>query len=375
MRVIIGGGGTGGHVFPAISIADAIKRLNPNAEILFVGAKGRMEMERVPQAGYNIVGLPVAGFQRRLTFKNFTFFFKLIASILLARKIIKQFKPDVVVGVGGYASGPILRVAVAKKIPVIIQEQNSFPGVTNRLLAKKATKICVAYPDMERFFPAEKIVFTGNPIRKTLSDKVSKEEAFKEFGLNPSQKVILSIGGSLGAGSINKGIMSQIDKLKNSNIQMIWQTGKNYYEDICKNEDVLKLPNLKIMPFIQRMDLAYSIADVVISRAGAISVSELSLLGKAAILVPSPNVAEDHQTKNAMSLTGKNAAILIKDNETCEKLLPQAFGLLNDENKINELQKNILEFAKPKADEDIAEEVIKNYELRCFVPHNDAITN
>lgn len=357
MKIIISGGGTGGHVFPAISIADAIKKLNPDAEILFVGAKGKMEMERVPKAGYKIVGLPVAGFQRRLTFKNVTFFFKLAASMLKARKIIRQFKPDVVVGVGGYASGPVLRVAAAKKIPSLIQEQNSFPGVTNRLLSKKVSKICVAYPNMERFFPKEKIILTGNPIRQALSENTNKDEAYQEFGLQPDKKTILSIGGSLGAGSINKGIQAKINLLKDSNIQMIWQTGKNYFDEISKSIDLQNFPNLKIMPFIQRMDLAYNIADVVVSRAGAGTISELAALGKATILVPSPNVSEDHQTKNAMSLVEKNAAILINDNETCEKLLPEAIELINNDVKIKELQKNILEFAMPDAGMAIAGQV------------------
>ena len=358
MKIIISGGGTGGHTYPAISIAEAIKSINSEAEILFVGAKGKMEMERVPQAGYNIVGLPVAGFQRRLTFKNFTFFFKLAASMLKAQKIIRQFKPDVVVGVGGYASGPVLRVAAAKKIPIIIQEQNSFAGLTNRLLANKASKICVAYPNMERFFPKEKIILTGNPVRQALANNINLDEAYWEFGLEPNKKTILAVGGSLGAGSINKGIQAKIDLLKESDFQMIWQTGKNYFDEINKLVDLQNLPNLKIMPFVQRMDLAYSIADVVVSRAGAGTISELALLGKASVLVPSPNVSEDHQTKNAMALVSQNAAILINDKETCEKLLPEAIELMKNENKIKELQKNILEFAKPNAAIEIAKHVL-----------------
>ena len=358
MKIIISGGGTGGHTYPAISIAEAIKSINSEAEILFVGAKGKMEMERVPQAGYNIVGLPVAGFQRRLTFKNFTFFFKLAASMLKAQKIIRQFKPDVVVGVGGYASGPVLRVAAAKKIPIIIQEQNSFAGLTNRLLANKASKICVAYPNMESFFPKEKIILTGNPVRQALANNINQDEAYREFGLEPNKKTILAVGGSLGAGSINKGIQAKIDLLKESDFQMIWQTGKNYFDEINKLVDLQNLPNLKIMPFVQRMDLAYSIADVVVSRAGAGTISELALLGKASVLVPSPNVSEDHQTKNAMALVSQNAAILINDKETCEKLLPEAIELMKNENKIKELQKNILEFAKPNAAIEIAKHVL-----------------
>ena len=364
LKIIVSGGGTGGHIFPAISIADAVKKADPEMEILFVGAKGRMEMERVPAAGYKIVGLPVAGFQRRFTFKNVTFFFKLAASIIKARKIIRQFKPDVVVGVGGYASGPIMKAAAFKGIPTLIQEQNSFPGVTNLLLAKKAVLICVAYPDMEKFFDAEKILLTGNPVRQALMNRVDKEEAYKHFELTSGQKTILVVGGSLGARSINEGISERVEMLRSIDIQMIWQTGKNYYDDIKKRTDQLGLSNLKVMPFVQRMDLAYAIADVVISRAGAGTISELALLGKAAVLVPSPNVSEDHQTKNAMALVNRHAALLIRDNETTEKLLPQAIELINSEILIKELQKNILGFAKPNADTDIAKQVIRLAKLK-----------
>ena len=368
--IIITGGGTGGHIFPAISIADAIKRLKPDAEILFVGAKGRMEMVRIPEAGYKIIGLPVAGFQRKITFnniiRNIVALYKLPASMLMARKIVKQYKPAVVVGVGGYASGPVMQAAANRKIPTLIQEQNSFPGVTNKILSKKAAKICVAYPEMERFFPKEKIILTGNPVRRILLNKVNKEEAYKEFGLETDKKTILVLGGSLGAKSINEGIRENVNLLKDSDIQMLWQTGNNYIDEMKHIVQTLKIKNIKVMPFIRRMELAYSVADVVVSRAGAGTISELSLLGKATVLVPSPNVAEDHQTKNAMALVNKNAAILVKDSETKEKLLPQALELINNKDNIKELEKNILEFAKADADEVIAKEVMElvmNYKL------------
>ena len=360
---IITGGGTGGHIFPAIAIADAIKKAKPDAEILFVGAIGRMEMVRIPEAGYKIVGLPVAGFQRKLSFgniiKNFDALFKLPICMFKAHKIIKQFKPNIVIGVGGYASGPVMKSAANKDIPTLIQEQNSFPGVTNKLLSKKATKICVAYPEMERFFQKEKIIFTGNPIRRALLINVNKDEAYKEFGLQTDKKTILVLGGSLGAKSINIGIKDKLNLLENSDLQMIWQTGHNYFDEMKHIVKTLKMKNIKVMSFIKRMDAAYSIADVVISRAGAGTISELALLGKATILVPSPNVAEDHQTKNAMALVNKNAAILVKDNQTSEKLLQQTIDLIYNENKINELNKNIVEFAKHDADNMIAEEVMK----------------
>ncbi|MCL2073068.1 MAG: undecaprenyldiphospho-muramoylpentapeptide beta-N-acetylglucosaminyltransferase [Marinilabiliaceae bacterium] len=357
-KIIISGGGTGGHIFPALAIADAIKLLKPEIEILFVGAKGRMEMIRIPEAGYKIVGLPVAGFQRKLSFgniiKNFVALYKLPICLFLAKKIIKQYKPAIVIGVGGYASGPIMRAAAKRKIPTMIQEQNSYPGITNKLLSKKAIKICVAYPEMERFFAKEKIIFTGNPIRKILLNKVDKEKAYSEFRLDPNKKTILVLGGSLGAKSINEGIKENINLLKDSDIQMIWQTGNNYIEEMKHIVKTLKIKNIKVLPFIRCMDLAYQIADVVVSRAGAGTISELALLRKATILVPSPNVAEDHQTKNAMRLVNKNAAILVKDSETKEKLLPQTLELINNETIQEKLRKNIIEFAKPNADEEIA---------------------
>jgi UDP-N-acetylglucosamine--N-acetylmuramyl-(pentapeptide) pyrophosphoryl-undecaprenol N-acetylglucosamine transferase len=358
-RIIISGGGTGGHIFPAIAIADALKREMPDCNILFVGAKGRMEMERVPAAGYEIIGLPVAGFQRRLTWKNVTFLFKLASSMLQARKIVRQFKPHLAVGVGGYASGPVLKAAASAGIPTLLQEQNSFPGVTNRILAKRAAAICVAYPSMERYFPAGKIIFTGNPIRSNLLKTVSFAEAYSHFGLREGIKTILVVGGSLGAGSINNGIRTNIALLKDQPVQMIWQTGKYYYEDIKAFLSPLALSNVVAMPFVQRMDLAYAIADVVISRAGAGTISELALLGKASVLVPSPNVSEDHQTKNAMALVNEDAAFLIRDTDAAAKLLPETLQLLKDDSKLESLKLNIRNFSRPNADTDIAREAIR----------------
>lgn len=358
-KIIISGGGTGGHIFPAISIADALRRAMPSCEILFVGALGRMEMDRVPAAGYKIVGLPVAGFQRRLTWKNLSFFYRLAASMIKARQVIRSFRPDVAVGVGGYASGPVLRAAAAARVPTVLQEQNSFPGVTNRILSKKAAAICVAYPEMERFFPAEKIIFTGNPVRSTLTQNLNLQEAYAEFGLDPSFPTILVIGGSLGAGSINRGMLERIELVRGRKVQVLWQTGRNYHENIQRELLPMGLSNVKVLPFISRMDFAYGIADVVVSRAGASSISELALLGKASILVPSPNVAEDHQTKNAMALVDKSAAILVRDAEAGEKLLPEALRLLDEQDLRKDLSNNIRLFARPNADRDIAEEVLK----------------
>lgn len=363
-NIIISGGGTGGHIFPAISIADALRREMPNCNILFVGAQGRMEMEKVPAAGYQIVGLPVAGFQRRLTFKNVTFFFKLATSMWKARKIIRQFKPDIAVGVGGYASGPVLRAAAALGVPTLIQEQNSFPGVTNRILAKKAQAICVAYPNMDRFFASDKIIFTGNPIRNQLLSNFEKKEGYTHFGLRSDFKTILVVGGSLGARSVNQGLLKNIHQIKDLPIQVLWQTGGYYFDDIEESLKAKEMKNVKATAFIQRMDLAYAIADVVVSRAGAGTISELAQLAKASILVPSPNVSEDHQTKNAMALVGENAAILVKDEMALDQLLPEALALISDDAKITSLKKNIRQFARPCADKDIAHEVIKIIENR-----------
>ncbi len=357
VKVVISGGGTGGHIFPAIAIADAVKAAVPDADILFVGARGKMEMEKVPAAGYVIEGLPVAGFQRRFTFKNITFFYKLIVSMLKARRIISRFKPDVVVGVGGYASGPVLRIASGMGIPSLIQEQNSFPGVTNRILSGKVDKICVAYDGMERFFPASKIVVTGNPVRPGILKATSKDEAAAFFGLDASLPVILVIGGSLGARSINNGIGAALKNIS-PDVQLIWQTGKLYFDEMKQKADAAGVHNVKVFDFISRMDYAYSLADVVISRAGAGSISELAVLEKPAIFVPSPNVSEDHQTKNAMALVDKGAAMIVADSDT-DTLIAVAQKLLADSEKLSELSQRIAGFARPAAAFDIANEVLK----------------
>jgi UDP-N-acetylglucosamine--N-acetylmuramyl-(pentapeptide) pyrophosphoryl-undecaprenol N-acetylglucosamine transferase len=360
-RLIVSGGGTGGHIFPAIAIADAFKRRHPDAEILFVGAKGKMEMERVPQAGYPIEGLWISGFKRELSLDNLSFPFKLISSLCKAKKILKKFKPDMVVGVGGFASGPIMRKATRLNIPVVIQEQNSFPGVTNKIVAPKAAKICVAYENMEKWFPKDKIVLTGNPLRNNVVSTEGKhDEGARFFGLDPQKPIILLVGGSQGAMGINKGISAKLAMFKDVDYQMIWQTGKHYVEQAQKEVDELGLgERVKPVVFIDRMDLAYASADVVISRAGAMSISELSLVGKAVVFVPLPTAAEDHQTKNAMSLVQKDAAMIVKNDETPEKLIPTVFELLNDKEKINKMQENIAKFAKPNAAEDIVNELDK----------------
>jgi UDP-N-acetylglucosamine--N-acetylmuramyl-(pentapeptide) pyrophosphoryl-undecaprenol N-acetylglucosamine transferase len=357
MKVIISGGGTGGHIFPAISIANALKERDPQTEILFVGAEGKMEMEKVPAAGYEIIGLPVAGFQRRLTLKNVTFFFKLAASMLKAKSVVKNFKPDVVVGVGGYASGPVLRVASQRGIPAIIQEQNSFPGVTNRILAKKVSKICVAYPNMERFFPTSKIILTGNPIRQNLASEINRREAANYFGLNPEKKVVFVTGGSLGARTINEGVLSGYQKLIDEDVQLIWQTGKYYYDKIASQ--VEESDHVKIMAFVDRMEAAFALADVVVSRAGASSISEIAMLEKAAVFVPSPNVSEDHQTKNAMALVQKEAAEMVRDSEVEKELVDKVLGLLKDEERLAKLKKNVVAFAMPNAAQTIVDELLK----------------
>lgn len=358
MKVIISGGGTGGHIFPAISIANALKVLCPGVEILFVGATGKMEMEKVPAAGYEIVGLPVAGFQRRLTWKNVTFFYKLVASLLKARRVIANYKPDVVVGVGGYASGPLLRMATQLRIPALIQEQNSYPGVTNRLLAVKVNKICVAYPNMERFFPKEKVQLTGNPIRQILYSLPSKKEGMAAFGLEEGKKVLFLTGGSLGARSLNEGMLAGLEMLKKSDVEVVWQTGKFYHEKVVEQVTRSGARNVKVFDFINNMDMAYAASDLIISRAGAGAISEVALLGKAAIFVPSPNVSEDHQTKNAMSLVEKRAAKLVKDAD-CDQLVSVALDLICNEDQLNELKCNVKAFAYPHADIVIAEEIIK----------------
>ena len=360
-KVIISGGGTGGHIFPAISIANALKALCPDVQILFVGAIDRMEMQRVPAAGYKIKGLPICGFDRQHKLKNIKVLFKIWKSQRMAKKIIKDFKPDVVVGVGGFASGPTLNTAASMGIPCLIQEQNSYAGVTNKLLAKKAEKICVAYEGMERFFPAEKIILTGNPVRQNLLDTtISREEAIKSFGLDPKKKTILLVGGSLGARTINESMLQHLDLIKSSiEVQFIWQTGKIYSAEIAKKLEGQVFPNLKVTDFITDMGAAYKAADLVISRAGASSISEFCLIGKPVILVPSPNVAEDHQTKNALALSTRDAAIYVKDAEAPATLLKLAIDTVKDEAKLKSLSENVLKLALPDSAEIIAKEVIK----------------
>ena len=360
LRVIISGGGTGGHIFPAVSIANAIKTQRPDAKILFVGAIGRMEMQRVPAAGYEIKGLPICGFDRKNLLKNIKVLYKIWKSQRMAKQIIREFKPQVAVGVGGYASGPTLNKAAAMGIPCLIQEQNSYAGVTNKLLAKKAEKICVAYEGMERFFPAEKIILTGNPVRQALLDAtISREEAIKAQALDPAKKTILLVGGSLGARTINESVLQHLDLVRSSNVQFIWQTGKYYSAEIAKRLQGMEIPNLKVTDFITDMGAAYRAADLVISRAGASSISEFCLIGKPVILVPSPNVAEDHQTKNALALSTKDAAIYVKDSEAPSTLLELAVKTVNDEARLKSLSENILKLALPDSAKIIADEVIR----------------
>lgn len=357
-NIIISGGGTGGHIFPALAIAKALKEIEPDTEILFVGALGRMEMEKVPKAGYEIIGLPVMGFPRKPSVKLLKFIIGLLKSLKMAKKIIKDFNPDAVVGVGGYASGPILRVAVKNNIPSLIQEQNSYPGITNKLLAKKVDTICVAYDNMDRFFPKEKISKTGNPVREDLLNTPEKTpEAFKYFEIDDKVPVILSLGGSLGAKTINLSIAKNIKQIANANVQFLWQTGVSFYKEA--SELAAEYVNIKVYDFIYRMDYAYSVADIVISRAGASTISELCLLQKPAIFVPSPNVAEDHQTKNAKSLSDKDAAIMISDMEAPDKLIPEALELLNDVNRQETYRKNIKTFAVNNSAQIIAKKVFE----------------
>ena len=361
-RIIISGGGTGGHIFPALSIADAIKAKHPDAKILFVGADNRMEMQRVPDAGYEIVGLPIAGFDRKNMLKNIKVLWKIFKSQRMAKKIIKEFAPHAAVGVGGYASGPTLKMAASMGIPTLIQEQNSYAGVTNKILAKGARLICVAYEGMERFFPKERILLTGNPVRKNLLEmRANRKEAMKAMQLDENRKCVLIVGGSLGARSINEGIIANIEKIRaNSDIQFIWQTGKLYFEEMKKRADELGKPkNLTITDFVSNMASALSAADIVVSRAGAGSISEFALLGKAVILVPSPNVSEDHQTKNAMALVDKDAAIYVADANVKEELIDKAVETVHDRMKIELLETNILKMGKPDAASEIADEVLK----------------
>lgn len=359
-RILIGGGGTGGHVFPAIAIADALKEIDASIEFLFVGALGKMEMEKVPEAGYPIRGLPVAGFQRKLSAKNLTFFYKLANSMMESRKIISEFRPDVAVGVGGYASGPILRAAARKRIPILIQEQNSYAGVTNRLLARSASAICVAYEGMERYFPEEKIILTGNPVRKDLlGPGVETGEALKEFGLAKGRQVCLVVGGSLGAGTINLSMMEGLASLDRNDLQVLWQCGPNYRSEAEKAVIKSGVEHVRVVPFISRMERAYQVADIIVSRAGAITISELCLVGKPAILVPSPNVAEDHQTQNARALADREAALLVPDREARATLVSTMLELIYNRDKKIKLSENIRKLGRAGASGRIAAEVMK----------------
>jgi UDP-N-acetylglucosamine--N-acetylmuramyl-(pentapeptide) pyrophosphoryl-undecaprenol N-acetylglucosamine transferase len=359
-KYIISGGGTGGHIFPALSIANEIRKRDHDAKILFVGALGRMEMEKVPAAGYPIIGLPVEGIQRKPGFRNFVVLYKLIVSLVKARRIIKSFKPRVVIGVGGYASGPLLRMAALGKIPTVIQEQNSYAGVTNRLLARKAARICVAYAGMEKYFPADKIVLTGNPVREeVIITNVKRSEASGFFQLSGDKPVLLILGGSLGARTINSSILEGIMELEKANIEVLWQTGKLYYNRIQEAIAPMQLKNIRCLDFINRMDLAYTLADVIISRAGAGTISELCLVGKPVILVPSPNVAEDHQTKNAMALVQQEAAMMITDKEAPGKLVNEALALMNNEALKISLGTNCRKMALPGSASKIVDEIMK----------------
>lgn len=359
-RIIISGGGTGGHIFPAISVANALRKTEPGTDILFVGAEGRMEMEKVPAAGYNIIGLPVEGFHRKFTFRNLSVLYRLIKSLSMAKKIIATFKPDVAVGVGGYASGPVLRQAGKMGIPTLIQEQNSYAGLTNRLLAKKASVICVAYDGMDKYFPAEKIIKTGNPVRQKFDDINNlKDEALDHFGLKKEEQVILVLGGSLGAGTINKSLIENIGKMVRSGLQWLWQTGSYYYENIKGSIPEAHTDIISVHGFINRMDYAFAAADIIVSRAGAGTISELCLVGKPVILIPSPNVAADHQTRNAEALTGRNAAIMVRDDQAVRMLVDEVIRLASDPDEKADLSENIRKMADRDADLKIAGEILK----------------
>lgn len=354
--IIISGGGTGGHIYPAIAIANAWKEAHPDAEILFVGADGKMEMAKVPEAGYQIKGLPVAGLQRSLSLSNLSFPLKLFKSLRMAGEIVKAFDPVAVVGVGGYASGPVLYAAQKKGIPTLIQEQNSYAGLTNKILAKRANKICVAYPGMEKFFPIGKIQYTGNPVRKDILDLSGKQErALVHFGLNKDRKTLLVLGGSLGARTINRSVLAEMKAFEDDGYQLLWQSGKYYYEDMVDKVKISALKHIHVKEFIKEMDLAYAAADLIVSRAGALSVSELSLVGKPVIFIPSPNVAEDHQTKNAMAYVSKGAAVLLKDAEAIGKLKETVDPLFADAEKASAMGQNIKKLAKPDAAKEIVQ--------------------
>ena len=361
LKIIISGGGTGGHVFPAIAIANSIKVQFPGADLLFVGAKGKLEMEKVPKAGYPIIGLWISGFHRTKMWRNLLFPFKLIFSFLRSFFIILKYRPNVVVGVGGFASGPVLQMATLLKIPTLIQEQNSYAGATNKLLAKSVSKICVAYENMERYFPKEKIILTGNPVRKIFnSTKKKSQDAYNHFKLDPNKKTIFVFGGSLGAKSLNLAMKANESLLNNQveDIQVLWQIGKLYWEDF-QQSGTARLPNVTVLPFIDRMDWAYDIADVVVCRAGALTIAELAITNQAAVLVPSPNVAEDHQTKNAMALVEKEAAIMVPDKEAAQNMIETAINIINDPELQSRLQQNVSKLARPDADKEIAHNVLE----------------
>lgn len=358
LRVMISGGGTGGHIFPALAIANALKRRNPETEILFVGALGRMEMERVPKAGYKIEGLPVAGFNRRKLWKNISVLFKLAKSLRKAKKLVGDFKPDVAVGVGGYASGPTLKSAQRKGIPTLLQEQNSYAGVTNKLLAKKASAICVAYEGMERFFPADAITLTGNPVRSNLGHcTLTREEAKKQLGFDPQKPLVLIVGGSLGARTINQSVQNALPLWSEKNYDVLWQTGKLYIDQYSAEAE--KYANVKATAFIDDMDVAYRAADLVVSRAGASTISELQILGMPSVLIPSPNVAEDHQRKNALALVNKNAAVMIEDTDAPHTLAQSVVQLISNPSKLNELASGAASMALKDADEHIVDRIYK----------------
>jgi UDP-N-acetylglucosamine--N-acetylmuramyl-(pentapeptide) pyrophosphoryl-undecaprenol N-acetylglucosamine transferase len=358
MKFIISGGGTGGHIFPAVAIANEIRRRQPDAEILFVGANGRMEMTRVPEAGYQIIGLDITGLQRRLTPQNILFPVRVFRSVRKAGKLIQEFRPDAVVGVGGYASAPVLLAATSRGIPSLIQEQNSYAGLVNKLLGRRVSKICVAYDGMEKFFPADKVVLTGNPVRTEIAHG-SRAEAQAFFNLDPTKKTLLVIGGSLGARTLNLATAAALGRLRDAGVQLLWQTGKTYFSEAQRQAAPYAASHLQALEFIRRMDLAYAAADVVISRAGALSVSELCLTAKASVLVPSPNVAEDHQTKNALALVGKGAAVLITDEHAATRLYDEALRLLADSDRQQQLSQRVQELARPDATKDIVDELFK----------------
>lgn len=359
-KVIISGGGTGGHIFPALSIAHALKKIDPATEILFVGAEGKMEMEKIPAAGFNIIGLPIAGIKRSLSADNLLFPFKLIKSLTKANSILKSFKPDIAIGVGGYASGPMLFAASLNGVPTLIQEQNSYPGVTNKILSKKATKICVAYENMNQFFQDSKIMFTGNPVREDIKDLSNKKNIAAEFfGLNSDTPTLLIVGGSQGARSINRAILSGLDQLNGAGIQVLWQTGKSFHPEAEEKIKSLSTTKIKAFDFITKMDLAYALCDLVVARAGASTVSELCIVQKPSILVPLPTAAEDHQTKNCLALVNRNAAILVKDEQANSVLVSEALALLNDKERRHELAKNIAPLARPDAADTIAKEIFQ----------------